>query len=444
MTDEFLNKGKEGQKDAKKKLLWVSIVCIIFIGIEVAGGKISNSLSIWNDAAHMFADFSGFAISMSAIWIAGIKASNSMSYGYHRAEIVGALISVLLIWVMTGVLVNEAIHRLIDGDYEIESFVMLIVAVVGLICNIMMGQILHSAGGHHGHSHGGGGHGHSHGHSEKKKDTVKKNHGHSHDDDNHGHSHDDNGKKSSNDLKEKLIEKKGESHGHSHDKGGDHGHSHDEGDHGHSHEKKKEKHGHSHDEGDHGHSHDDDDHGHSHGKDDHGHASGSDSENMDGIDDDVSAEEENVNIRAAFIHVLGDLIQSVGIVIAAILIYIFPEWKWIDPICTFVFCILVLFTTFPIMYNLIRVLCEGTPMGLNVDKITADLKKVQGAVDIHDIHVWSLSVGKSAMSAHLTSTTPMVTLRKATRLMKKKYKIFHTTIQVEQSGTKYQCKSDLH
>jgi zinc transporter 2 len=178
--ENIFKKEQEQQKGAIKKLCWVSIICIFFMGVEVAGGILSNSLSIYTDAAHMLADFSGFAISIIAIWIGKIKATDKMSYGYHRAEVVGALISVLIIWVMTGLLVNEGIHRIISGEMEIGSDIMLGVAVIGFICNLIMGHILHSHGGHHhhhGHSHGHDhGHGHSHGHD----------HGHSH---GHDHSH---------------------------------------------------------------------------------------------------------------------------------------------------------------------------------------------------------------------------------------------------------------
>jgi len=206
----------------------------------------------------------------------------------------------------------------------------------------------------------------------------------------------------------------------------------------------KKGHGHSHD--DHGHSHDDKHHGHSHdekhGHDDHGH----DHDEHDEEHDQEAEDQENVNIRAAFIHVIGDLIQSIGVIIAAVIIWIQPEWKWIDPVCTFLFSILVLITTIPIMGNCIRVLCEGTPMGVNMKRMLEDLQKVPGVVDVHDLHVWALSVGKSAMSAHIKSTTPMITLKKASRLINHKYKIFHTTIQVEQSDgpVRFTCKSDLH
>jgi cation diffusion facilitator family transporter len=174
--ENIFKKEKEQQKGAIKKLCWVSLICIFFMGVEVAGGILSNSLSIYTDAAHMLADFSGFAISIIAIWIGKIKATDKMSYGYHRAEVVGALISVLIIWVMTGLLVNEGIHRIISGEMEIGSDIMLGVAIVGFICNLIMGHILHSHGGHHhhGHSHGHDhGHDHSHDHHSHKKEDKK-------------------------------------------------------------------------------------------------------------------------------------------------------------------------------------------------------------------------------------------------------------------------------
>ena len=75
---------------------------------------------------------------------------------------------------------------------------------------------------------------------------------------------------------------------------------------------------------------------------------------------DVTTEhKQNINVRAAFIHVIGDFIQSVGIFVAAIIIYKKPEWKIADPICTFLFSVLVIFTTFTILRDSLNVLMEG-------------------------------------------------------------------------------------
>ena len=83
-----------------------------------------------------------------------------------------------------------------------------------------------------------------------------------------------------------------------------------------------------------------------------------------------------MNIKAALIHVIGDIIQSIGVLIAAILLFFYPNYWIIDPICTFLFSILVLFTTIPIMIECIKVFMEATPSNINIIKLTADLHSV--------------------------------------------------------------------
>ena len=117
--------------------------------VEIVGGIMSGSLAILTDAAHMCSDVGGFIISMGSIKI-GQKASNySMTYGYHRAEILGALASVMIIWAMVLWLAWEATNRIIcytvpenfpaqcvgDGN-DIEADIMLITAFNSLACNI--------------------------------------------------------------------------------------------------------------------------------------------------------------------------------------------------------------------------------------------------------------------------------------------------------------------
>jgi len=113
------------------------------MGGEVAGGYISNSLALISDAIHMLTDFSGFLVSFLSIFISKKKPSKRLSYGYHRAEIVGALVSVLMIWVFTVWIVWEATERIINQNFEVDGLVMGITAFVGLLANIIMGKILH-------------------------------------------------------------------------------------------------------------------------------------------------------------------------------------------------------------------------------------------------------------------------------------------------------------
>jgi zinc transporter 2 len=183
---------------------------------EVVGGLMSGSLAILSDAAHMFSDLSGFFISIFSVWVGTKPANKILSYGYARAEVIGAMASIVLIWGLTIMLLYEATHRIIVKEFVQDPLIMLITAGGGLLCNIAMAKVLHSGPGHH--HHGGGSCPHSHGHSHK--------HGHDH---GHGHGHD-------------------HEHGHDHDKHDHDEHDHDEHDHDehdhhdHDHKKKDKEH----------------------------------------------------------------------------------------------------------------------------------------------------------------------------------------------------------
>ena len=120
-----------------KKLFFVSAICFIFMVCEFVGGIISNSLAILADAAHMFSDVAGFMISFFAIYIAQNKATFGKSMGYHRAEIIGALGSIFIIWGLLVWLNIEATNRLITPPNDIEPNIMLITAIIGFICNVV-------------------------------------------------------------------------------------------------------------------------------------------------------------------------------------------------------------------------------------------------------------------------------------------------------------------
>lgn len=85
---------------------------------------------------------------------------------------------------------------------------------------------------------------------------------------------------------------------------------------------------------------------------------------------------ENLNVRAAVIHMLGDMITSAGVILAALIIYFRPEYKIADPICTFVFSVIVLFTTLPVMFDCMKVLLEGAPDEIDTVKVFNALNEV--------------------------------------------------------------------
>ena len=121
-----------------------------------------------------------------------------------------------------------------------------------------------------------------------------------------------------------------------------------------------------------------------------------------------------MNVRAAFIHLLGDLVQAVGVIVAALIIYFRPEWKIADPITTFIFAILVLMTTVPIFMQCMSILLEFAPEDLDVKELYSKINDVSHLItnllvqlecvsDIKDFHVWALNEEKSCCSMKVTT-----------------------------------------
>ena len=423
-----------------RKLIIVLCLCTLFMIGEIVGGLLANSISIQTDAAHMAADIAGFFFSIMAIFISTKEPTRRMSFGYHRSEILGALFSTLVIWVLTGVLVYMAVLRCITLDFKIEPIAMVTTASCGVVFNIIMYVVLHTnicfRGinlGHHGHSHSGAGHGHGHSHggSGRAKTTAAAAPSA------HGHSH-------------SAAGENGGGHGHSHE--GDHGHSHGgAGSHGHSHDttvrvSKTNLNGNSNDYSIPINDNftlsstvNDEDCGENHRN-----QLVQDDEHHDEVDVNDS---NNINLRAAAIHVIGDFVQSVGVLIAAIIIYINPDYKLADPICTFIFSVLVILTTAPIIKDIYYVLMEAHPLNIKYEDVVKDLCEIPKVVQAHNLHIWCLTMEKIAMSVHLVTennTNTQEVLKNANNLLRTKYKIEKTTIQVEyfMEGMSYckQCK----
>lgn len=129
---------------AKRKLIIVCGVCTIFMIIEFVGGILANSVAIMTDAAHLLSDLSGFLISIFALYLSKFPADKNFSYGYHRAETIGALLSVFIIWILTVLLLAESIQKLVDNHHKVNGGIMLFTSSVGLIFNVIMAYILHS------------------------------------------------------------------------------------------------------------------------------------------------------------------------------------------------------------------------------------------------------------------------------------------------------------
>ena len=159
--------------------------------------------------------------------------------------------------------------------------------------------------------------------------------------------------------------------------------------------------------------------------------------------------DDNPVIRAAYIHILGDMIQSAGVLLAALIIYFFqdthPGVRIVDPICTFCFAIVVLCTTFPVSRDCFYVLLESTPRDLDIEALYNDLGSIEGVISVHDIHLWNISIGRPSIALHIICESPKDTLKIATQTCKN-YGIKHCTIQTEtkESNCKHEDENDIH
>jgi len=282
----------------------------------------------------------GFAISIFCLKLSQKDASKELTYGWHRAEIIGTLVSIIFLVTVTMYLLKEAVARVLEPP-ELEANVMLITAVAGLFFNLIQMQILHQGEGHY---HLGG------------------------DDHDHG--------------------EEGHDHG---EEGHDHGHSH----------------AHEEDEG-------------------------------------------NINVSAAYCHALSDMIMSIGVIIASTIIYFKPAWKIADPICTFVFSVIVCITVVPITKKCVHILMEGAPAKeqVNLPNLVAEIKKCDPEMEMHDLHVWSITQSKVAMSCHIkTKKNTQLVLKEVSQVCKDKFKIGHSTIQIEDANSAehhFECSQTTH
>ena len=159
--------------------------------------------------------------------------------------------------------------------------------------------------------------------------------------------------------------------------------------------------------------------------------------------------DDNPVIRAAYIHILGDMIQSAGVLIAALIIYFFqdthPRVRIVDPICTFCFAIVVLCTTFPVSRDCFYVLLESTPRDLDIESLYSELSSIEGVISVHDIHLWNISIGRPSIALHIICENPRDTLKIATQTCKN-YGIKHCTIQTEskESNCNHEEENDIH
>ncbi|XP_055478783.1 probable proton-coupled zinc antiporter SLC30A4 [Psammomys obesus] len=306
------------QRKVKTRLTVAAVLYLLFMIGELVGGYIANSLAIMTDALHMLTDLSAIILTLLALWLSSKSPTRRFTFGFHRLEVLSAMVSVMLVYVLMGFLLYEAVQRTIHMNYEINGDIMLITAAVGVAVNIIMGFLLNQSGHHHSHSHS---------HSLPSNSPTMASSGHSHG-------------------------------------------------------------------------------------------------------------QDSLAVRAAFVHALGDLVQSVGVLIAAYIIRFKPEYKIADPICTYIFSLLVAFTTFRIIWDTVVIILEGVPSHLNVDYIRESLMKIEDVYSVEDLNVWSLTSGKSTAIVHMqlipgSSSKWEEVQSKAKHLLLNTFGMYRCTIQLQ-------------
>ncbi|WP_217362301.1 cation diffusion facilitator family transporter [Cohnella herbarum] len=143
----------------------------------------------------------------------------------------------------------------------------------------------------------------------------------------------------------------------------------------------------------------------------------------------------NVNLRSAYLHVIGDALGSVGAVLAGIIMLAF-NWYVADPIISVLVSLLILKSAWGVIKHTVHILMEGTPITVNQEEVKSTLTEIKGVIDVHDLHIWTITSGLDSLSCHLLvedDTDNQHILQQAIRLVEERFKIQHTTIQIETS-----------
>ncbi|KAL4716004.1 hypothetical protein ACJJTC_003793 [Scirpophaga incertulas] len=359
-------KSQSEPPSAIPQLLTALVLCGFFMVCELIGGYLAGSLSVMSDAAHMLSDCGGFALALLAFHCAKRAPDSHMSYGYKRAEVLGAMVSVLLIWILTGVFVYVAATRLRSGEYHIKPDIMMVVSGCGVAFNVVLALVLHgcASGIAHHHTHGGAACPHSHAHDPTETRSIFR-------------------------FFRRVREQK--------------------------------------------------------------QTNGTLVNGEYGMRE-ISAPEasvvnvhsRNINLRAALIHVIGDLIQSCGVLLASVLIKFYPEAKIVDPICTFVFSVLVLLTSARVVRDALAMLMQGVPKNFRYRDFERSLGGICGVRHVHSVHAWALSTHHVVVTAHVAIdelSDPEVVLR-ASQTAARDAGANSATIQVERySARMLRCRA---
>ena len=147
--------------------------------------------------------------------------------------------------------------------------------------------------------------------------------------------------------------------------------------------------------------------------------------------------DENLNVRSAFLHVLGDMLGSVGAIVAALLIMFFG-WNLADPIASIVVAVLIIISGWRVTKDAFHILMEGVPTNINIEKVKDTLLSFEEVKDVHDLHIWSITSDYPTLSCHFVveaGVNHQDLLSKAKEILHDQFHLHHTTIQIDEDGS---------
>lgn len=145
--------------------------------------------------------------------------------------------------------------------------------------------------------------------------------------------------------------------------------------------------------------------------------------------------EDNINIQSALWHFIGDLLNSIGVIVAIVLI-LFTGWYIVDPIISIIISLIILKGGYKIIKNAWKIIMESVPDDYDVDEIIDCIKSLDGVIDIHEFHLWSITTNHTSLTAHIVLADENLNdsyeiINKISQLLKERYGILHVTLQVE-------------
>ncbi|KAI8058425.1 cation efflux protein [Syncephalis plumigaleata] len=382
------------------------VLSTIFFFLELVVGYAAGSIALVADSFHMLSDILSLCVALYAIRLA--KRTNHgprYSYGWQRAEVLGALINGVFLLALCLTITIEAIQRFITPEPIERPQLVLIVGTAGLIVNLLGMVLFHEHGHGHGHSHG---HGHEHDHE----------HDHDHEDSyveeeeevnrlgseeeqrlsraslhRHSRSVEDNIAILPAQTRASMVQAAAEESG-----------------------QNKEEESTSND--------------HKNGED-------NNATNTTNKRQKRAAKKQGgaLNMQGVFLHVLGDALGSIAVIISALVIWL-TDWEYryyVDPIISLIITAMIILFTVPLVKSTCYILLQGAPNSVPVEEVRADIMELQGVHSVHELHIWQLSDTKLIASVHVL-VAPECDYMKVTKKIKRllhSYGIHSTTVQPE-------------